>query len=919
MRVSLGRLGQAWRDFVRPIPCLLLALAATVAPAQWQIGAARALHQQRPERSAVTAVRQRHFARLSADGTMPEGALLRAKQQRDALLDSQGAGIALSPGDWSYFGPGNIGGRIRSILIHPTNPSTIWLGSVGGGIWKSTDGGASWRAIDDFLPALGIGCMALDPTNPSRLLAGTGEGFFETVEGSSNTAALRGAGIYSSVDGGETWQVLASTLTPDFYLVTRLHIDPVDPATIVASTSTGLHRSTDGGATWSRPWSGWAYDVKANPNNRLELVAGVHDGPGVLWSGDGGQTWTAATGIGGFHRCELAWAKSANGTVFAGASNSSGRILVYRSTDFGHTWSRMTSGSGISTYEAYNSTLWVDPTNASRLVLGGVYVYRSTDSGVTLTRVFNNMHPDFHTVVSHPGYNGSSNRRVYFGHDGGISTTSDVLGSSYSDLNNGLGITQFYGVAVNDASGVILAGAQDNGTLRYTGNPNAWSDRIGGDGIFCASDPTDPNYFYGGYYYSRIFRSSDGGASFSDISNGITDRDSATNSNFIAYFTLDPNNPNRMLACARRLWRSNSVKGTPGWTIIKPPIANQPGGDEGPPRAHMNGNPPYNISTCTVAKGNSDVIWVGHNNGQVYKTTNGTAASPSWQQVGQGTLPQRWVGRIVIDPADHDRVYVAFLGWEADNIWRTTDGGATWTQITGAANRRIPSAPVSALALDPNRPGRLFAGTDIGVFTTWDDGATWSVESQGPGTVAIDELVWRNATTLVAATHGRGVWQAVVTPGVTEHFPTTYSVVRGFDLGGGVAGLAASDDLYLSVRRGVVANQLEAPINVVFSATAPSTVAQNIEVTLEAGVSSVGLQQTLEAYDFDAGAWILVDQRVASTADVVVTANLPGAQSRFIEPATREVRLRATVRRVAPTSQSAWVARFDLVRLRVAE
>lgn len=868
--------------------------------------------------TAVLAVRQRHFARLSADGTMPENALERARQQREALLAAQGAEIALSPNSWTYFGPGNIGGRIRSILIHPTNPSTLWLGSVGGGIWKTTNAGSAWAPIDDFLPALGIGCMAMDPQNPDRLYAGTGEGFFETVEGSSNTAALRGAGIYVSSDGGTTWQQMPSTVGPDFYHVTRIAIDPAFPSQMVVATSTGLFRSTDGGATWSMRWSGWAYDVRINPNNRQELVAGVHGSPGVLWSADGGQTWTAATGIGGFHRCEVAWSKSAPGTVYANASTTGEMILVYRSTDSGRTWARRTSSSGIGTYEAYNSALWVDPTNANNLIVGGVYVYRSTDGGVTLTRVFNSMHPDFHTVVEHPGYNGTTNRRVYFGHDGGISTAADALGTTYSDLNNSLGITQFYGVAVNDASGVIVAGAQDNGTQRYTGNVNGWSDRIGGDGIFCASDPTDPNYFYGGYYYNQIRRSTNAGSTFSDISSGITDRGSATSSNFIAYFLLDPNSPNRILACARSLWRTNNAKGTPTWTAIKPPIGSSPG-EEGPPRAHMNGNPPYNISTCAIAEGNSNLIWVGHNNGQIFKTTNGTAGSPGWTRVDQGALPQRWVARIVIDPADHNRVYVAFLGWEPDNVWRTTDGGATWQRITGTGNRQIPAAPVSALARDPLRPGRLFAGTDIGIFTTWDDGETWSVETQGPGTVAIDELVWRNSGTLVAATHGRGIWQASVAPGQTDLAPAAFSIVRGVLLGGNAASLGASDDSYLTVQRGIVANQQESPVNVVFTSTAPKTIAQRIEVTLEAGVSTPSLQQTLEAWDFDAAAWVQADQRAATTTDQVVTVALPGGQSRFIDPATREMRLRATYRRVGPVAQSAWAARLDLVRWRFFE
>ncbi len=901
---------------------------AVAAPADWTLSLSQALS--RPdvvrglpgldkERSAVMAVRQRAQARLGADGTAPPNALWRAKLQRDALLAAQGEEPALSALSWTNFGPGNIGGRIRAILIHPTDPNTMWLGSVGGGVWKSVNAGGSWVPMDDFLPALSIGCMELDPNDPNVLYAGTGEGFFETVEGSSNTAALRGAGIFRSTDGGTTWAQIPSTAGIDFQLVNRLAIDPRDSNRIMAATSTGLFRSIDRGQTWQKTFTGWVYDLKLNPNNPDQVVAGLHAGAGVIHSSDNGVTWGNSTGITGAHRCELDWSKSANGTVYAGVSANE-RIRIFRSTDFGRTWTLRTSGSGVSTYESYNSALWVDPTNANNLVVGGVFVYRSTDGGVTVPRVFNAMHPDFHVIVEAPGYDGSTNRRVYFGHDGGISVATNVYGSTYTDLNNNLGITQFYGVAVNDATGVIVAGAQDNGTLRYTGNVNTWSDRIGGDGIFCGSDPTNPNYFYGGYYYNRIFRSSDGGANFSDISTGITDRDSSTNSNFIAYFTLDPNDPNRMLACGRRLWRSNTVKGTPGWTIIKQPIALGPGDGPGdPPNAHMNSNPPQNISTCTIARGNSNLIWVGHNNGQLWKTTNGTAGTPSWTRVDGGVTPGRWVGRIVIDPNDTNRVYVAFMGWEGDNVWRTTDGGATWQQATGVGARKLPAAPVSALAVDPARPGRLFAGTDVGLFTTWDDGQTWSVESQGPGTVSIDELVWRNPTTLVAATHGRGVWQANVTPGANEASPESFTIARGVNQGGGLAELTTSDDAYLNVGRGLVLNQQESPVTVEFSTTARTSTAQSIEVTLELGANTAGLQQTIQARDTLAGAWVEVDRRNASLSDLVTTVTLPGSASRFVDGATRRVRLRALVRQTGPTTLLNWFVRFDLVRWRIVD
>src|SRR5207248_1859726 len=202
---------------------------------------------------------------------------------------------------------------------------------------------------------------------------------------------------------------------------------------------------------------------------------------------------------------------------------------------------------------------------------------------------------------------GSANKTVFFGDDGGIYQAADVyavsLTSGWTFLNHNLGITEFYGAAGNSVSGTVVAGAQDNGTLRYTtgGGPQGWTSMFGGDGGYCAADPTDPNYFYGEYVYLQIHRSSNGGASSS-----------------------------------------------------------------------------YIYSAIAVAPGNSDIIWVGHNNGDVYSTANGTAANPTWSRkdLGSPNLPNRACTRLTVDPANSSRVYATFGGFNSDNIYRTTDGGS---------------------------------------------------------------------------------------------------------------------------------------------------------------------------------------------------------------------------------------------------
>lgn len=848
-------------------------------------------------------------ARVSEDGKWPDDAIMKAKAQLDAMGQGDGGGI--SAASWTWLGPGNVGGRIRSILIHPTNPSTMWIGAVGGGIWRTSDNGASWTPMDDFLPTIGVSCMAMDPVNPDHLYAGTGEGFFNTgIPGTSNNAFRRGAGIFKSEDAGSTWERLASTDGSAFYFVNRIAIAPTNRDLILVATNDGIYRSTNRGDSFSLVSAGKTYDICFHPTDPQKAIAGRSNGS-VLRTTDGGQTWQTGTGTTGT-RVELSYYRADPQTVYAAISNN-GRIKVYRSLDGGATFTLRTSGNGISTYANYNSAMWVDPTNASRIVVGGVNLYRSSDGGVTFTSAFSDVHADHHAIVEHPQFDGTSNRTIFFGHDGGFSRATNFLTNTTVDLNNNLGITQFYGGAMNNTSGVMIAGAQDNGTQRFSGDIQGWDHVLGGDGISCAADQTDPNYFYAGYQHAALQRSSNAGVSFSS---GIAPPGSGgSDFNFATYFMLDPNQQTRMYVCGNRLWRADNVKtGSPNWVVAKEPISGAPT-TGAPPEDHFDAVPPLNLSTVAVAEGNPNLAWVGYNNGQVWKSDNALAGTPTWERLDDiAPLPNRFVSRIVIDHNDHDRVYVAFMGWEADNVWRTVDGGQTWQDITGTAPNKLPSAPVGGFAQNPLRPNWLYAGTDLGIFTSSDDGQTWSTYTDGPGTVPIAELVWRNDSTLLAITHGRGVFSASINTGIEPVSPKSFTVVRGtLPANPQLQDVIVSDNQRMVIRPGVTLSTAQPPVEVVFEAGAPIANPTAMSVRFEGLASSSNIAYTMSAWNFSTGNWVQLGTAPMTTTDSVFNLNVPGSPADFIEAGTKAMRLRLTARATGAVLQFPWRLEVDQI------
>jgi hypothetical protein len=339
-------------------------------------------------------------------------------------------------------------------------------------------------------------------------------------------------------------------------------------------------------------------------------------------------------------------------------------------------------------------------------------------------------------------------------------------------------VTQFYSAAGNTTTGVIVAGAQDNGTLAFdpaTG-PNRWKQIFGGDGGFCCADPSDPQVFYGEYVRLNLHRNLDGATSDDTAGdryisgqfwNAAAQRwdwkpvpfqiPDAFNQRalFIAPFVLDPNNRDCILAGGQSLWRTNDARtpntptSGPSWSRIKLP---------------SNGN----ISAIAITPSDSDRVWVGYTSGEIWRSLNATSANPTWSRVDQqGSHPivaSRYCNKILVSPHDPNTVLVSFGGFVTGNVWRSDDGGTTWSNIATT----LPPAPVRAVAIHPRRADWFYIGTEVGVFASEDRGASWSPTNEGPANVSVDDLFWMGDR-LICVTHGRGLFEldlsAVAAPG----------------------------------------------------------------------------------------------------------------------------------------------------------
>ncbi|MFZ4708056.1 MAG: WD40/YVTN/BNR-like repeat-containing protein, partial [Bacteroidales bacterium] len=708
--------------------------------------------------------RQKQWLLQHADkkGKVPFDGLLKAKMHVDKMPQAKDAGIW----NWEWLGPSNIGGRVRAIVIKPDDPNIIFVGSVSGGLWKSTNAGASWSVVNDFLPSLAVSSIVYDPTDYNIMYVSTGEG---------NGLAKPGAGIFKSTNGGTSWSQLPSTNNENFSLVFRLahHADSAGVLYATTYSPSGVWKTKDGGTSWTELVSllHEAEDIKISPHNPAHLLVGARGG--AYRSIDFGHTWDTITNDDTLNgklphnsgRCEFGFCQSNSNRIYMSMQRKNGQL--YRSDDHGVNWVLMNSTTsffslGSGNQGNYDQTIWIDPTNSNHVIVGGTEIWTSTDGGSSFSLLNNwhqyhnnssgySAHADEHIIINHPDYDGVNNKTIYVGNDGGIQRNDDVFDTIWTNLaGTTLGITQFVGGAASPDGHYIIGGTQDNCHLRYKDSgswsgTNNWYQWQSGDGGFCAIDYENPEIQYSTYIHLQTRKSVDGGVSFAENHSGLSDAKKGSTL-FYSPFVIDPNNPKRLLGGSYRIWETNDT--AESWHLIGAPIV---------------GN--YFCTAIDIDPQNSNIVWAGYTNGTVMVSTNSLSGTPTWDSVNTVNLPRRYVTDICINPNNSQEVYVTFGGYNADNVWFTSDGGSSWVNRSGSVPNDLPVIQVNSIKVHQRNSNWVYIGTDIGVFASEDKGQNWAVDprysvgNEIPSNVEVDELFWQGTDYLIAATHGRGMYR----------------------------------------------------------------------------------------------------------------------------------------------------------------
>ncbi len=685
---------------------------------------------------------------------------------------------------WRNIGPFR-GGRSAAVTGVPGKPNLYYMGATGGGVWRTKDAGSTWENISDGFFGGSIGAVAVSEWDNNVIYVGGGE---VTVRGNVSS----GWGMWKSVDAGSTWQEIGMKNSRH---IPRIRIHPKNPDLVYAavmgdlyksSTERGVYRSKDGGNTWERILfanaDAGAVDLTFDPNNPRILYASTwrirrtpysleSGGEGsALWkSTDGGDTWTNISkneglpgGIWGISGVTVSPVNS--NRVWAIIENNKGG--VYRSDDAGKTWKLINKERKLRQRAWYYTRIYADTQDEDGVYVMNVRYHKSTDGGKTY-ETYNAPHGDHHDFWIAP----EDNQRMVIGDDGGAQVSFDA-GENWSTYRN-QPTAQFYRVTTDDSFPYRIYGAQqDNSTVRidhrtggrFIGDTD-WESTAGGESAHIAPKPDNNDIVYGGSYdgfLTRVDHSKDQVRAVNvwpdnPMGHGAEGFKYRFQWNFPIFFS--PHNPDKLYTASNQLHVTTNEGQT--WEIISPDLTrNDPSklGSSGGPITKDNTSVEYycTIFAATESYHEEGVIWTGSDDGLMHITRDG---GDNWTNVTPSGMPE-WmmINSVEIDPFNKGGLYIAGtrykLGDYAPYLYKTEDYGKTWKKITNG----IPSEHFTRVVrADPNKQGLLYAGTEAGMYVSFDDGASWKPFQMNLPIVPITDLAIKD-NNLIAATQGRSFW-----------------------------------------------------------------------------------------------------------------------------------------------------------------
>lgn len=685
---------------------------------------------------------------------------------------------------WRNIGP-HRGGRSAAVTGVPGKPTLFYMGSTGGGVWRTKDGGQTWENISDGYFGGSIGAVAVSEWDNNVIYVGGGE---KTVRGNVSS----GWGMWKSVDAGTTWQEIGMKNARH---IARVRIHPKNPDLVYAavmgdlyksSTERGVYRSKNGGQTWERVLfanaDAGAVDLTFDPNNPRILYASTWrirrtpyslesggDGSGLWKSTDGGDSWSNISkneglpgGVWGISGVTVSPANS--NRVWAIIENNDGG--VYRSDDAGKTWRLINKERKLRQRAWYYTRIYADTQDEDGLYVLNVRYHKSTDGGKTY-ETYNAPHGDHHDLWIAP----EDNQRMVIGDDGGAQVSYDA-GENWSTYHN-QPTSQFYRVTTDDSFPYRIYGAQqDNSTVRIDHRSGGWfideddwESTAGGESAHIAPDPDNNEIVYGGSYDGFLTRVDHENEQVRAVNvwpdnpmgHGAEGFKYRFQWNFPIFFS--PHNADKLYTASNQLHVTTNEGQT--WEVISPDLTrNDPSklGSSGGPITKDNTSVEYycTIFAATESYHEEGVIWTGSDDGLVHVTKDG---GENWTNVTPAGMPE-WmmINSVEIDPFNKGGLYIAGTKYKSGDyapyLYKTEDYGQTWKKITNGISGEHFTRVVRA---DPNQKGLLYAGTEAGMYVSFNDGASWQPFQMNLPIVPITDLAIKD-NNLIAATQGRSFW-----------------------------------------------------------------------------------------------------------------------------------------------------------------